>query len=506
MSLQSLNWQKKFIDGTPGDPKIGGLPRQVPGACWSRVDPTPTPNPDLRLWSMEMADELGVGGIDVDILGGCRVIGGMAPYAQRYGGHQFGNWAGQLGDGRAITLGEANVDGRTYDIQLKGSGITPYSRFADGKAVLRSSIREFLCSEAMFHLGVPTTRALSLVTTGEPVVRDIMYDGNPKPEPGAIVCRVAESFLRFGSFEIHSVTGDYDTLRRLVNFTISNHFEGHDPSSDEGLVRWLNKVAEDTAAMIVHWERVGFVHGVMNTDNMSIHGITIDYGPFGWVEDYDPNWTPNTTDSHSRRYAFGNQRLVGEWNFARLLEAVSPLFKDPSNIYRSLEHYRMSFKNRTEGMWKSKLGLCQSAPGDDELVAELISLLRVVETDMTIFFRSLGAIDGPNALEMVHAYYDEAALPVDELGPWLGKWWSRVDGDPDREAMNNANPKYVLRNWMSQLAIEAAEVDDYSVAIELQNLLRAPYDEQASFQDRWYKKRPEWARHKVGCSMLSCSS
>ena len=506
MSLGSLTWQKKFIDGTPGDPKIGGLPRQVPGACWSRVDPTPTPNPELRLWSREMADDLGVDRSDVDILGGCRVSGGLTPSAQRYGGHQFGNWAGQLGDGRAITLGEANVDGRTYELQLKGSGITPYSRFADGKAVLRSSIREFLCSEAMFHLGVPTTRALSLVTTGEPVVRDIMYDGNPKPEPGAIVCRVAESFLRFGSFEIHSAMGDYETLKRLVDFTISNHFEGHDPSSDEGLVRWLNRVAETTAAMIAHWERVGFVHGVMNTDNMSIHGITIDYGPFGWVEDYDPNWTPNTTDSNTRRYTFGNQRLVGEWNFARLLEAVSPLFEDPSNLYRSLEHYRTSFKSHTEAMWVSKLGLRQSAPGDDELVAQLVSLLRVVETDMTIFFRSLGTIDGLNPLDMAHAYYDEAALPVDELGQWLGKWWSRVDGDPDREAMNNANPKYVLRNWMSQLAIEAAEADDYSVAIELQDLLRAPYEEQPSSQDRWYKKRPEWARHKVGCSMLSCSS
>ena len=300
--------------------------------------------------------------------------------------------------------------------------------------------------------------------------------------------------------------GDYETLRRLVDFTLLNHFEGHDPSSDEGLVHWLNRVAETTAAMIAHWERVGFVHGVMNTDNMSIHGITIDYGPFGWVEDYDPNWTPNTTDSNTRRYTFGNQRLVGEWNFARLLEAVSPLFEDPSNLYRSLEHYRTSFKSHTEAMWVSKLGLRQSAPGDDELVAQLVSLLRVVETDMTIFFRSLGTIDGLNPLDMAHAYYDEAALPVDELGLWLGKWWSRVDGDPDREAMNNANPKYVLRNWMSQLAIEAAEADDYSVAIELQDLLRAPYEEQPSSQDRWYKKRPEWARHKVGCSMLSCSS
>ena len=506
MSLESLVWQSNFIEGTPGDSEVGGQPRQVPGACWSRVDPTPTPNPKLRLWSREMANVLGIDGGESDILGGCRIAGGMAPYAQRYGGHQFGNWAGQLGDGRAITLGEVAVDGQTYELQLKGSGLTPYSRFADGKAVLRSSIREFLCSEAMFHLGVPTTRALSLVTTGEQVVRDIMYDGNPEPEPGAIVCRVAESFLRFGSFEIHSAMGDYETLRRLVDFTISNHYEGHDPTSDEGLVRWLNKVAEDTAVMIAHWERVGFVHGVMNTDNMSIHGITIDYGPFGWVEDFDPNWTPNTTDSNTRRYTFGNQRLVAEWNFARLLEAVSPLFDDASILHSSMEHYKASFENHSEDLWQGKLGLRRSAPGDDELVAELISLLGVVETDMTIFFRSLGALNGPNAHDMAHAYYDEVHIPSDDLGLWLSKWWSRVDGSPDREAMNNANPKYVLRNWMSQLAIEAAEDDDYSIAMELQSLLRAPYEEQPYFHDRWYKKRPEWARHKVGCSMLSCSS
>ena len=506
MSLESLAWQSNFIEGTPGDSEVGGHPRQVPGACWSRVDPTPTPNPKLRLWSREMANVLGIDGGESDILGGCRVASGMAPYAQRYGGYQFGNWAGQLGDGRAITLGEANVDGQTYDLQLKGSGLTPYSRFADGKAVLRSSIREFLCSEAMLHLGVPTTRALSLVTTGEQVVRDIMYDGNPEPEPGAIVCRVAESFLRFGSFEIHSAMGDYETLRNLVDFTILNHFEGYDQSSDEGLVRWLNKVAEDTAAMIAHWERVGFVHGVMNTDNMSIHGITIDYGPFGWIEDYDLNWTPNTTDSNTKRYTFGNQRLVGEWNLARLLEAIGPLFEDPSNLYRTLEHYRASFKNHNEDMWRRKLGLGSPSPGDNQLVEELSSLLELVETDMTIFFRLLSALDGPSAHEMAYAYYDDASLPVDELEEWLGKWWSRVDGNPDREAMNDANPKYVLRNWMSQLAIEAAENDDYSVAIELQSLLRAPYDEQPSFQDRWYRKRPEWARSKVGCSMLSCSS
>ncbi|MEC7687691.1 MAG: protein adenylyltransferase SelO family protein, partial [Candidatus Thermoplasmatota archaeon] len=199
-SITSLEWLSRFLDETPGDEVIGGIPRQVPGACWSRVAPTVVPNPTLRLWSIEMAKELGINAGGEEFLSGNKTTNGMDPYAQRYGGHQFGNWAGQLGDGRAISLGEVCVGTRTFELQLKGSGVTPYSRFADGKAVLRSSIREFLCSEAMYHLGIDTTRALSLVTTGEDVVRDILYNGNPAPEPGAIVCRIAQSFIRFGTF------------------------------------------------------------------------------------------------------------------------------------------------------------------------------------------------------------------------------------------------------------------------------------------------------------------
>ena len=219
-TLASLNWVSRFLDETPGDQLIGGEPRQVIGACWSRVNPTSSPNPIFRLWSTEIADELGIISADDEILTGNEIIKGMDPYAQRYGGHQFGNWAGQLGDGRAITLGEVDTGERILELQLKGSGVTPYSRFSDGKAVLRSSIREFLCSEAMHHLGVPTTRALSLVTTGEDVIRDILYDGRPAPESGAIVCRVAQSFIRFGSFQIHAMTKDLQTLRILVDLSL----------------------------------------------------------------------------------------------------------------------------------------------------------------------------------------------------------------------------------------------------------------------------------------------
>ena len=505
-SLRSLDWVSRFLDETPGDDVIGGTSRQVPGACWSRVNPTPTSNPVLRLWSNEMADELGIESGEDRILGGKEIIKGMDPYAQRYGGHQFGNWAGQLGDGRAITLGEVDTGGKILELQLKGSGTTPYSRFSDGKAVLRSSMREFLCSEAMHHLGVPTTRALSLVTTGEDVVRDMLYDGRPAPEPGAVVCRISQSFIRFGSFQIHTISEDHETLRSLVDHTVSNHFPDNLSDTDEGLIEWLKKVADGTALMIANWMRIGFVHGVMNTDNMSIHGLTIDYGPYGWVEDYNPDWTPNTTDAGSKRYRFGHQAQIGAWNFARLLESIAPLMEEPKKLYEALEFYYETFQKYNNNMWAQKLGLDKFSEGDLELITELTSILQSVETDMTIFFRILSSIKSPNINSLRYAFYDEATIPENEWNDWLNKWWKRVNGKPNQEKMRQANPKYVLRNWMAQLAIDAAEKEDYSVAMEIHELLKKPYEEQSDYEDKWFKKRPEWARHRVGCSMLSCSS
>ena len=505
-SLGSLNWISRFTDETPGDNQFGGLPRQVPGVCWSRVNPTPTPNPAVRIWSTEMAEELGLEAKENDILGGKKLSLGMHPYAQRYGGHQFGNWAGQLGDGRAITLGEVDTGERTLELQLKGSGVTPYSRFSDGKAVLRSSIREFLCSEAMHHLCVPTTRALSLVTTGEDVVRDILYDGRPAAEPGAIVCRVAPSFIRFGSFQIHSMSGDLGTLRSLVDYTVKHHFPGHNIQTDDGIIDWLKRVADETALMIAHWMRIGFVHGVMNTDNMSIHGLTIDYGPYGWLEDFNPDWTPNTTDSGRKRYKFGNQAQIGGWNYARLLESMAPLLEQPNKLHKALDYYYETYQNYSNEMWAEKLGLDEFNTEDDKLITELTALLQSVETDMTIFFRLLSSIKEPEISHLTYAFYSRENIPEQEWNVWLNKWWSRVKQNPDQEKMKLANPKYVLRNWMAQLAIDAAEGDDYSVAIELYELLRNPYLEQPEYDEKWFKKRPEWARHRVGCSMLSCSS
>ena len=288
--------------------------------------PTPVDAPALVAVSPEVAALLDLDGRAADpawsrVLGGNALVDGMEPYAANYGGHQFGQWAGQLGDGRAITLGEViNRAGQRWELQLKGAGPTPYSRAADGRAVLRSSIREFLCSEAMHHLGVPTTRALSLVLTGEQVVRDMFYDGNPRLEPGAIVCRVAPSFIRFGNFELPASRGDLaapqsaDRLHDPPRLSRSS-LSGGEPARSGGARRVVRAgVPSGPRAMVADWMRVGFVHGVMNTDNMSILGLTIDYGPYGWVDDFDPDWTPNTTDAGGRRYRFGAQPQIAYWN------------------------------------------------------------------------------------------------------------------------------------------------------------------------------------------------
>ena len=505
-TLQSLTWVRRFLDETPGDSVTGGPARQVPHACWSRVEPSPAPNPELLLWSSEMGAQLGLDTFDEVVLGGGQVVEGMDPYAQRYGGHQFGNWAGQLGDGRAITLGEVQLATEVLELQLKGAGSTPYSRFADGKAVLRSSIREFLCSEAMHHLGVPTTRALSLVSTGEMILRDMMYDGNQAHEPGAVVCRVAPSFIRFGSFQIHSAMGDIPTLKSLLEHTITHHFPEHDGTTDKGLVQWLSHVAEQTALMISHWMRVGFVHGVMNTDNMSIHGLTIDYGPYGWLEDYNPGWTPNTTDLRTRRYRYGQQPQIGAWNIARLLEAMVPLMEQPDLLHDVLDGYTNAYSTFQNEMWAMKLGLEEFRDDDESLIRDLNELLQRVETDMTIFFRLLSSIQEPTIQSLADAFYDPTTIPTEEWNAWLLTWWQRVHSNPDRKAMLSSNPKYVLRNWMAQLAIEAAESGDLSVCKELYTVLLNPYDEQVEFEEKWFQKLPEWARHKIGCSMLSCSS
>ncbi|NDE02399.1 MAG: YdiU family protein, partial [Gammaproteobacteria bacterium] len=436
----------------------------------------------------------------------------------RYGGHQFGNWAGQLGDGRAITLGELRLaDGSVRELQLKGAGQTPYSRFADGRAVLRSSLREYLCSEAMHALGVPTTRALSLVATGEGVVRDMFYDGRPEREPGAIVCRVAPSFVRFGNFEIHAAEQELELLRRLLEWVITHHFPQFAPSSpavadSRRYADWFREVCERTAVMVAHWMRVGFVHGVMNTDNMSILGLTIDYGPYGWLEGYEPGWTPNTTDASGRRYCYGNQPQIALWNLARLASALLPIVEDKSALQDGLEHYRGVFAAQHQTLFAGKLGLRSlDRPEDETLLADLLRLLQAAETDMTLFFRALGNLDGHAALAL--ALYSPESLDAQQSADW-DAWFVRYaqraaeEGEAAevrRERMNVHNPLYVPRNYLAQQAIDAATQGDLAPLHSLLRVLERPYTEQAGCE-AYAAKRPEWARHKPGCSALSCSS
>lgn len=526
--LDNLHFDNRFIRELPADPEAINNRRQVIGACYSHVLPTPVANPRLVAYSREVAELLDLleeaceSDDFTEVFSGNRLSAGMEPYASCYGGHQFGYWAGQLGDGRAINLGEViNRKGERWALQLKGAGPTPYSRTADGLAVLRSSVREFLCSEAMYHLGVPTTRALSLALTGDQVVRDMFYSGNPRAEPGAVVCRVAPSFTRFGSFQILTARGDTDLLRKLADYTIRTDFP-HLPSPSPAVyISWFEEVCRRTAKMIVHWQRVGFVHGVMNTDNMSILGLTIDYGPYGWLENYDPDWTPNTTDASDRRYRFGHQPQIAFWNLGQLANAVYPLVKQVKPLQQALTLYTETFEQEWQNMMAGKLGLSLFDPAtDDELIAELLIILQLVETDMSIFYRRLANLVMDVELSndvimapLMDAYYVPEQLTADyksRLCLWLKSYIKRVqkDGAQDeirRETMNAVNPKYVLRNYLAQLAIDKAEQGDFAMVNELLELLRRPYDEQSG-KEEFALKRPDWARQRPGCSMLSCSS
>ena len=333
--------------------------RQVQNACFSLATPVIPSDPKLIHVSQEFLDEMNLEIDDMDvfikIVSGAQAVENGEPFAMCYGGHQFGNWAGQLGDGRAINIANFNINNESWKFQLKGSGPTPYSRSADGFAVLRSSIREYLCSEAMHFLGVPTTRALSLVTTGDSIERDVMYNGNPAMEQGAIVCRTAPSFIRFGSFEIHTSRDNLDVLRELADYTLKHHYPELGKPSKETYAAMFAEIAVRTRKMIVDWQRVGFVHGVMNTDNMSILGLTIDYGPYGWLENFDPTWTPNTTDRQNKRYRFENQPNIALWNLYQLANALYPLIEASEPFEKVLKEFQSGFQKDYQKMMLRKL-------------------------------------------------------------------------------------------------------------------------------------------------------
>jgi uncharacterized protein YdiU (UPF0061 family) len=548
-SLDLLRFDNRFTRQLPADPDPTNNRRQVIEACFSRVKPTPVTAPRLVAYSSEMAQLLGLNLADfnsaefvqrfTDVFSGNHLIDGMDPYAMCYGGHQFGNWAGQLGDGRAINLGEVTrAPDQRWALQLKGAGETPYSRSGDGLAVLRSSIREFLCSEAMFHLGVPTTRALSLIVTGEQVMRDMFYDGNAKFEPGAVVCRVAPSFTRFGNFQIFAARGDQKTLIRLLDYTVStdfSHLQQHANPIDR-YVKMFHEVCRSTSRMVAHWMRVGFVHGVMNTDNMSILGLTIDYGPYGWLEDFDPLWTPNTTDAQMKRYCFGNQPAIAQWNLLQLANAIYPAVGDAKPLQEGLEIAAATYKDSWQTMMAQKLGFRTFDESTDESLTDRLSeILQLAETDMTIFYRALADIptqcrdlksdsskgdntdrtEGADAIiaPLMDAYYLPDQLTANikhQIATWVTDYQDRLrreeqSEDQRRQQMNAVNPKFVLRNYLAQLAIDKAEAGDYSMVNQLLEVLRNPYGDQPG-NESFAAKRPAWARNRPGCSTLSCSS
>ena len=519
--MKTLVFDNRFVNELPADLQAGPGVREVRGALYSRVDPSPVPSPRVLAWSRETAALLDLDQGDIAspefaaVFGGNALIEGMQPHAANYGGHQFGHWAGQLGDGRAISLGETiNAAGQRWELQLKGAGPTPYSRSADGRAVLRSSIREFLCSEAMHHLGIPTTRALSLVATGQAVVRDMFYDGHAKPEPGAVVCRVAPSFLRFGSYELPASRGESGLLRELVEFTLRRDFPELRGEGENLLAAWFAQICERTAVMVAYWMRVGFVHGVMNTDNMSVLGLTIDYGPYGWLEDYDPDWTPNTTDAQGRRYRFGAQPQVAYWNLTRLAGALSSLFATPEPLHAGLQRYRDAYAKADKANTAAKLGLGAWREGDGALMEALQAILHDGEMDMTLSFRALATVDrsSPSIKPFADVFYDEQKKVA--MGPRLEAWLQRyafrladdpLDTETSKSVMDAANPRFVLRNYLAQQAIDRAEQGDVGGVSELLDVMRRPYDDQPG-REAFAAKRPEWARNRAGCSMLSCSS
>lgn len=455
---------------------------------YSTPSAEPLPNPKLIAFSADAAALLGLPPTVceesnfVRIFSGAQPIEGYTPLSAIYAGHQFGYYVPQLGDGRALTIAETN----DYEIQLKGSGKTPYSRFGDGRAVLRSCIREFLCSEAMAALGIPTTRALCVIDSTEPVQRERM-------ETAAMLTRLAQSHIRFGSFEYFYYQQDYDALRILSDFCLEHYFP-QTAQAENPYAAMLHEITLRTAQLMAQWQCVGFAHGVMNTDNMSILGLTLDYGPFGFQDAFNAHYICNHSDE-SGRYAFDQQPLVGLWNLNALARALSPLIP-MDDIKRALSAYEPAFIHHYEAGMRAKLGLEMAQEEDGGLIQKTLKLLHENKIDYTNFFRLLSD--------------DIEALITPEIRPAFTQWHRQYTArlaqeirktTERQEAMRQVNPKYILRNYLAENAIRKAEEGDYSEVMQLHAILRHPYDEQSQ-HDVYAALPPEWAADIC----ISCSS
>jgi uncharacterized protein YdiU (UPF0061 family) len=462
--------------------------------------PTPLPAPHFVAASAPAAALVGLDPQQlsnedfVAIFTGNRVPARSQPLAAVYSGHQFGVWAGQLGDGRAILLGDVATANGPMELQLKGAGLTPYSRMGDGRAVLRSSIREFLCSEAMAALGIPSTRALMVTGSHQPVVRESV-------ETAAVVTRMAPTFVRFGSFEHWYYRDKQDELRTLADYVIGAFYPELAGAANP-YKALLAEVTRRTACLVAQWQAVGFMHGVLNSDNMSILGITLDYGPFGFMEAFDPNHICNHTDQHGR-YSYANQPQIGHWNCYALANALLPLIGKVEDAQEALEVYQPEFARAIDELLHAKLGLATVRDGDRELMDETFKLMQDNHADFTLFFRKLGElqVDAPAHDAPVRDLF----IDRDAFDAWAGKYRARLAAEHSvdavrRAAMMRTNPKYVLRNYLAQVAIERAQNGDYSEVAKLLAVLERPYDEQPE-NDAYAALPPDWASHlEVSCS------
>jgi uncharacterized protein YdiU (UPF0061 family) len=493
----------RFRHSTDSLPITGSF-AELPPAFYTRLMPTPLPDPYLVCASASAAELIGLDPAEfateqfVQTFTGNRAHPAATPLAAVYSGHQFGVWAGQLGDGRAILLGEVPAPGApppgTLELQLKGAGMTPYSRMGDGRAVLRSSIREFLCSEAMAALGIPTSRALCVTGSDRRVMRET-------PETTAVATRMAASFVRFGSFEHWFYSGRKEELKTLADYVIDRHYPEL-RSADNPYKALLQEVTRRTAHMIAHWQAVGFMHGVMNTDNMSILGLTLDYGPFGFMEAFNPQHICNHTDQQGR-YAYAMQPQIGLWNCYALGQALLPLIGEVEETQATVDTYKPEFAAKLGELLHAKLGLQTTQPDDDKLLDAMFGIMQASHVDFTLFFRRLGELqlDRPEADEPLRdLFIDRAAFDA-----WALQYRARLklensEDNARRVAMHAVNPKYVLRNYLAQTAIEKAQNKDFSEIAKLLAVLEKPFDDQPE-NEQYAALPPDWASElEVSCS------